>query len=647
MKKILALLTFITFLNLFFFHSLGSVAFGLINLSTFLFITYIFKITNFGKKELISISCLLTVIALFSIGIVIRANTSIQTILGTVSIFVLLINAYLLSSQISSIRSLFELVLAPSYFIGAYIKAVFKTIKNFYSGDYKEIVPIKTNGGRTALVHSVIIGLFIGVFVIGILISMFSNADPIFASYAKNLLFADFVQNLYKRMIFSLFLFLALIPFMILKKSSVFRSPIRLFKRLNFTNEMSVIMILVAIVTSLFLIIQWPYVFVNVPFETDLSKFGVTTYSEYVRKGFDELLKISLFLYGLIWSGLIVLRENKSKRKNVLKYVQLVVIAEFIIFLFSIARRIWLYQEYHGWSLIRIYGGFFVFWIMGITIFLTLRHFWQKRWVIGEMTFTVFVIFLLGIINVESFIVKSHPPTVNKKVDYVYLSRLSADGYIGWEKAYNHAKTTIIQYNKRSSILTREERKETAYAGIIIRELLQNYKDLIKNNGNDEEIKEYLVTTFNFQKEVSMTQKQPEALYIKSIDEILKLIKKDRINYQKIFNYFFISRSPDKYQYWITNDYTKLSFYEIPFYNEFFINNLKTDKKVVASKLDRLYSWNASGAYAYKQMKKNINYLDLMKLQKQYFNLYKRITGQPVDQQSYDMDISLASPLLD
>jgi len=400
-KKVLTILGFVLFLNLFLFHSFGPVAFGLISIGAFFFLTFVFKNRVNDKNELIYISAILFTLLLFSLGIAVRANIFIQIVLGLATITTLLVYAYILSSRIPMVRSLFELILAPLYFISTYIKTAFKSIGIIESGEYKEMLPQRESTGKSLVVRSLVIGLIIGLFVIGILISMFSNADPIFASFVKNILSADFLQNLSKRVILSILMGLILLPFLILRRENIFNSPIGLFKRVNFVHEMSVIMALVALVMGLFLIVQWPYVFANVPFEKDLSKFGVATYSEYVRKGFSELLKIALFVYGLIWAGLVILRENKAQGRNILKIVQVLVLSEFVIFLFSIFRRVWLYQEYHGWSLIRIYGSFLLLWILGITIFLALRHFWQRRWVIPEMVFTALII-LLKFSNHES-----------------------------------------------------------------------------------------------------------------------------------------------------------------------------------------------------------------------------------------------------
>lgn len=654
-KKLITILGYVLFLNLFFFHNLGSVSTGLIFLGKFTFFILIFKSFKTFKRDLLPIISVFLALIAFSIGIVIRANLFVQILLGLSSTALLYIFAYTLSCNIPMVRSLTELILSPIYFLLAYIKSSFKLIIITLTGDFKQIGLGKKQTEKNSLVQSLIIGFGLGLFIIGILVSMLVNADPIFASFVKNIVSADFLQNLFLRVFFSGFIGFLLLPYLLLKRKNTFNSPLNLLKKINFLNEMSVIMALVGLVMGVFLIIQWPYVFVKVPFETDLSRFGVATYSEYVRKGFFELLRVSLFVYGLIWTGLIALRGNKTKEGNILRYIQTAVMVEFFVFLFSIFRRIWLYQTYHGWSLVRVYGSFFLLWIFGISIFLALRHFWEKRFVVGEIIFTVLIVFSIGILNVESFIVNSHPPTVNKKIDYVYLSRLSADGYVGWDKAFFQAKETIDKYEFKSEQLNREERKEISYAGIIIRELSKDYKDIIKTYGTEKEVKSYLLSIINFQIEANYKQNTlsnnnqlvDNNNYIK---DLKSKVEKNQVNFKKVLDLIHINDSENKYKFSAGSFFDNPSFYAIPAYqNSYFENRIKkkSDNENKDYYLDRLYTWNLSKVNAYKKIVQDERQNELLQLQGKYFQLYMKILSQPLNERDFDMDISLSSPLLD
>jgi len=275
--------------------------------------------------------------------------------------------------------------------------------------------------------------------------------------------------------------------------------------------------------------------------------------------------------------------------------------------------------------------------------------------VIGEMIFTALIIFMIGVLNVETFIVLNHPPTVNGKVDYVYLSRMSSDGYVGWEKAYTYQKNLIEKYEKKE-FLNKDERKEVAYAGIVIRELLQNYKDMVLQRGTQNDLKQYLIETYAFQRDANLNLYVPPGSrnYIMEqndgITKMQELIWSEMIDYRKAIKDITISKSTYKYRFNLSDTDSmrwNRSFFTLPYYSDYFKNKIKTDKKIKDSNIDRFYTWNASDARAFYLMNKNISYHELLQLQRKYFNIYYTIENQFVDQRDYDMDISLESPLLD
>ena len=228
----------------------------------------------------------------------------------------------------------------------------------------------------------------------------------------------------------------------------------------KYLREFVVVMTLVSCIMAAFLIVQWQYIFVSVPAETDLSRFGVQTYSEYVTKGFIELLQVAVLLYSLLWAGLLLLRRNNFNHMF-LKMMQYVVVGEFVLFAASVLRRVHLYQAYHGLTLIRVYGALFLLWLLVMIVTLAARHMTRRPVVQYEIIFTLIILVFIGLHNTEAFIATSSPPTVNDRVDYIYLSRLSADGVVGWKQAYNHAKEVLAnpQFNS-GKVIGQEDRRE-------------------------------------------------------------------------------------------------------------------------------------------------------------------------------------------
>lgn len=470
-RKSLGISVFVLYLNLFLFHKGGSVSYILQIFGGLGFLVYIFGFSGGKKPEWKLITGFTIFEILGSLVLLIRANSLVNTIYFLTNFALLGYLTYLFSTEIPFFRSLLELLLSPIYLFKSYVKCGSQLAAAVLSG---EIPPAGKSANRLnkklSDMKPVILGFVIAVPVIFILVTLLRLADPIYASYVNRLL--DFIGRLfrgdlwnmlYQRGIFSFIFLIILSPFLLLGRKSEFRPPISLPKPDFLVTEMTVVMSLVAFILGSFLVIQWPYIFVKVAVETSLSKYGVATYSEYVKRGFWELLMVSIFVYGLVWIGLYVYRNRKTIkdkdignnggkltdkiflltnfiRNNNLLSMQVIVLAEFFLFILSIFRRIWLYQAYHGWSLGRLYGGILLVWITGLVLFVLLRHFMNKRFVVFESLFAIVILAFIGIFNAENFIVVNHPPTVNKRIDYIYLSRMSADGYEGWKRSFDYAK---------------------------------------------------------------------------------------------------------------------------------------------------------------------------------------------------------------
>lgn len=676
LRRILAILSLVLFLNLFFFHFPGPVSFLLETLGLVVFLIAVF----IDKKKLPSQA---PTIVVFSLAILALASIPLYRTLGFV-IFIAVLSTisslglfcYLLSSNIPFFRSLLELITAPIFLGLSYLKSGLVTTVEFISG---RLFGASDKSQHLLRFRPLIIGLIIGIPIVALLLGMFSAADPIFASYIRKVIDLSQFKDLPTRLALSAVLLVGFSPFILLKRHKTFTSPLSLLSRYSFVQEISVVMTLVALAIAAFIIIEWPYIFVSVPFETDLSKFGVATYSEYVRKGFMELLQIALFLYSLIWVGLVSLSGKKPTEKSFLPKIQMVTISLFAIFIASIFRRIWLYQSYHGWSLVRIYGGLFLLFIAGITITLFLRHISQKRWVTVEVVFSAAIVLIIGLFNSEAFIATTHPPTVNKRIDYVYLSRMSPDGYVGWKKAAAHAGQILIHDNlDQQPIINRETRRDISYASLISYQLLSNFHELINEVGTDEEVRAYYQTIiadeirFNTQNQQEFTKiarlYEPH-LYIPgrpaepippiSLDEFNRLRQEADAREKNLTGLLkrLITNT-------ITPDELRSMFYIIqpaiggqfdnppPLYSPRFIHlNTSMDfypaRSSRGSALDRLYIWNWSKKQAYKNMSQELPLSRLLALQDAYLRLYQKISHQPVDERGYDTDISFNTPFLD
>ncbi|MFC1790309.1 DUF4153 domain-containing protein [Patescibacteria group bacterium] len=651
-KKLFLIALFVVFANLFFFRPLGNTGFSLLASG---FLILIFALWGFGTLKTFSQTFLLGLLGFWIINVLqtlFLSNPFLSFLLKSTQIITLGLFSYLLVTKLAFVRSLMELVLIPITLGWVYFKASLKILLGPKLINNSSVKKIDHYFSWRSLGWGLVLGLPATI----ILISLLSSGDPIFAHFMKKVFSSFSLPHLSKRIVSSVLLLAFLSPLILLKRKSKFLSPLKILPLAHLIPEMTIVISLVSLTLGTFLIVQWPYIFARVPKETDLSQFGVATYSEYVQKGFGELILATLFIFSLVWIGLLIWRNRNKKIRPLLPSLQLVVLGELVLFILSIFRRVWLYQAYHGWTLVRLYGSFFLFWIFLITLTLAARHLWEKRWVTVEVIFSGLLTIILPFFNPEAFLVR-HPPTVNQRVDYIYLSRLSSDGYLGWEKAFHFAEKTILDTDwGKQDLIDKENRREIVYAGIVTNQLLANYDSLIRQYGSHQEITSYFVSILSAFKQVNQERleklKERHLEYPTSIlaeqskiEQSLKTLKADLPWSEKKLPEIWPTY-PGYYHpnFTFTQQPSDLKNSHFAFF--YHLNTTRNDPYQPADKLAQVLNWNASQQQAYQRMKEEIGFLDLLKLQEKYRQIYSRILSQPENERDYDQDISLKTPFL-
>lgn len=660
-RNFLPLLLFLGFLNLFLYQQFGRTAFAFISVGFALF----FLASKRGKTNLKNQKTPLTLfvfITILAVSLVTRSYpfvTALAVVAIKLSLALLL---YLLVTKLPFIRSLFELVTVPFRLVAAYLKAGLASLVNLTSQEKKTTTPSKRNP-----VTPLIIGFLVALPILFMLVNLLSRGDPAFNRFIQNLFNFTLPEHLVGRLLWTGTFFLILYP---LTRLSLNKDILPLIKKPfkeDTAKTASVITGLVGATLTLFLVVQAPYVFVNVPQETDLSQFGIKTYSEYTTNGFTELLLAGFLVYTVIWAGLIVMRYTTSHES--LKKIQLITLAAFAILILSIFRRILLYENYHGLSLIRFYGGLFLVWLTSITTTLAARHFKHLVWIRWETAFTAAILLFAVFGNAENYIATHNPPTVNNNIDYVYLSRLSPDGTSGWLRATNHAQQTLTENLEDDNLIDRDERRELAYSGMSIAELINHSIYLTTKYGSESEIKSLYHKFALFQEErIGQTINTLEN-QLSSITDTKERAKTEGwINAARATNERFRSIADTirkaSFEEWTKT--TSLSntwgFFPRPYnglsdcFEPFCIGlfqEVRNDRGRFPSRiqentdtLDRLFTFNLSEYRAHQFLKNQIPLEKLLNLEARYHDLYLQVTQQPPSERDYEQDISLNTPLL-
>jgi hypothetical protein len=211
---------------------------------------------------------------------------------------------------------------------------------------------------------------------------------------------------------------------------------------------------------------------------------------------------------------------------------------------------------------------------------------------------------------------------------------MSTDGYAGWKQAYEHANNVLFKTDweknvtvgclfaigsteikgkenkkcvewKTQKMVDSEGRREIAYAGMIVGNLLEHSYDLTADFGT----------------------------------------KSERANFVRLA---VGSSDPDLRGVQVLNNEWWMTGYSANRYLGFF-NSIPKEQRSDRQFgfVDQLYVWNRSRWQAYQQMKTEIPISKLIGLQNKFFEKYKKIAAQPDGQKEFDMDISLGSPFFD
>jgi len=279
--------------------------------------------------------------------------------------------------------------------------------------------------------------------------AILSMADPVFANLIEN-----FMSELIGRTIITVFLVSIFIIIISVKQTEKDANS-EIFGCVS-TIEVLIPVIAVVGLLLVFIGVQVTYLFGS---HSDLARFGFT-YSEYVRRGFIELL-IATAIGGVLSYILYLKKDISGFISKLATVVNVVLIIELAVLLVSALKRDLLYVDMYGFTRTRLIGGFVLVWLTGLLLSLlslTLikkfseKYFW--KW-IGLLT--LILISCINIFNIDEFIATQNPPSVtNKQPEYYYLASLSEDAISGWVYMLPKIEADVSVLLEKEKLLSEE-----------------------------------------------------------------------------------------------------------------------------------------------------------------------------------------------
>ncbi len=299
---------------------------------------------------------------------------------------------------------------------------------------------------------------------------LFSKADLAFSQFINNFLNISVQEETMQYLVLLVFAFIAGLSFLsyIFFPKNVMSSVLAEQSDVVVKPEKGIeVLVFLGLISTLFLIFigfQLTYLFGG---ETNIINAGFT-YAEYARRGFWELLAVSIL------SLLILLASEKysgseSKKDKKFMIPALILITEVIIIIISAFKRLSLYIDTYGMTSLRFYVAGFIILLLVLFVILAVKFVRSK----GEQFFTfgtllsvAAFLMIVNIMNPDAYIIKSNIKhfEMTGKFDALYLEELSVDAVPG----------EIELYKKLQG-----EDKEA------LGELLLSQKDELQYNGKD------------------------------------------------------------------------------------------------------------------------------------------------------------------
>lgn len=262
---------------------------------------------------------------------------------------------------------------------------------------------------------------------------LFSQADLAFSQFVKGFVNITISERSIQYVILLVFAFaagLSYLSYIFFPKTA---QPELLDKKPDVTIqegrgiEVLVFLGLIAILFLVFIGFQVTYLFGG---ETNIVNAGFT-YAEYARRGFWELLAV------VVLSLLVLLASEKHAGAEIqsdkrFTVPALVLIVEVVVIIISAFKRLSLYIDAYGMSMLRFYAAGFIILLLVLFILLAIKFIQSRQeqfFAFGMLLSVTTFLIVVNLVNPDVFIIQSNMEQFNQtgRIDVTYIRELSVD----------------------------------------------------------------------------------------------------------------------------------------------------------------------------------------------------------------------------
>jgi len=373
----------------------------------------------FGVLKHKKILLLLIPVGVMVLDTLFYSNTLVDIFIPKIVVLSTLVVFILATVRVESLRHLYLRHVHLFYRLDKYLNVLSGLRKKFQT---------EHDGERhgLSLTARVIIGIFVALPITALFVYLFARADLIFSQNLKRIFSSLTPGELVMHILFVLFL-TALVMVVV---GTIFSSENTLatLKERAIKNDSviaHIILFCINAVFAIFVFIQFKYLFGNASFVFENN----ITFADYARHGFFELVSAALL------SGLVIfaIQRSYSKLKAPLGVLvlQLLLSAQVGVVAISAIKRMNIYQEAFGYTVLRLYVEWFLYFLL-VIIFVsavvlikreTFKAFFQMSAILSICALAV-----VGSINIDGIITKKNverfmeKATINSIVDSQSLS---------------------------------------------------------------------------------------------------------------------------------------------------------------------------------------------------------------------------------
>ncbi|MBD3311184.1 MAG: DUF4173 domain-containing protein [Candidatus Magasanikbacteria bacterium] len=293
--------------------------------------------------------------------------------------------------------------------------------------------------GSKAIIKKVLTGVVIALPILVIFLSLFMGADAVFAETVEKIFDFRLPDQFVWRILRTFFITLIFssLFYVLISKDNVMGNKINKSIKMDKT-VVGTIFLLVNFLFFGFVLIQFKYLFAG---SMDFVLESGYTFAEYARQGFFELA----WVIGLAAILLMFFYRSASDHgfHLVIKILKVIFVLQVGVIAYSALKRMNLYQDAYGFTVLRLYVEWFIYFSMVILLFAAVslvienkfRTFLYSSMVLGVIALTV-----VSCINVDKMIANENVDRYldeGKELDILYLTQdLSLDTYTEVRRAF-------------------------------------------------------------------------------------------------------------------------------------------------------------------------------------------------------------------